>query len=94
MIHAEERRVPLARSGNAAVDGVVRVRRLGVLHHGKGFTLEQREPVAVIMTLSGRQERSALPTGRAAGSALVFLAIPAAACLVTKILTWHTRRIT
>lgn len=94
MIRTEERRVPLARSGDAAVDGVIRVRRLGVLHDGKGFTFEQREPVAVIVTRSGRQERVALDAGRPIGGMLAFLAIPMAARLASKMLTQRRRRIT
>ena len=91
MIRTEERRVPLARSGDATVDGVVRVRRLGVMREGKGFTFERREPVGVVVRRAGHEERIWLHERPSDKIVLAFIAIPIAARLAAKLLT-HSRR--
>ncbi len=91
MIRTEERRVPLARAGAATVDGIVRVRRLGAMRDGKGFTFERREPVGVVVRRAGHEERVWLRERQPGKIALAFIAIPIAARLAAKLFT-HSRR--
>jgi hypothetical protein len=59
-----------------SVEGIVRVRGVDARVNGRGFVLEQRQPVGVVVHTSSGMQRLALPRHDAAGGAAIALAGP------------------
>lgn len=80
-----ERSVRLATTGGLTVDGVIRVRRIGLESHGFAFRLEQRHPVAVVAERNGRAERIPLRANGGSAMRLAWIATPLAAVVARRI---------
>jgi hypothetical protein len=81
----ETRRQRIATSGGRPVDGLVRVRALDVRVLGRGFVVENREPVAVLVSEDGSEARFGFPRSTP-GQLIMMAAAPIAAFAVARLL--------
>lgn len=87
MIRAEEYRQTVFRASGVTVDGVVRVRRFRASRGGARVLIEQRVPVAVLVSRDGREERVPFTRGPEPRVLMALLAIPIAARLAARLLS-------
>ena len=90
MIHSEEHRYTVYRGSGFAVDGVVRVRQLRAGRGDVHVLVEQREPVAVLVSRDGGENRVAFPRTTEPRMLVALIAIPIAARLAVRLLS-HRR---
>ncbi len=87
MFRSEERSVPVLTSDALAIDGVVRVRRLGFGRRGWRVVLESHDPVAVVVRRDDGMERHRIKNTPLPSPLLMLIAMPVAARIATKLLT-------
>ena len=86
MFRSEERSSAVFTSRTLAIDGVVRVRRLGFGRRGWRVVLESRDPVAVIVRRDSGTERLRIKNPALPSPLLMLIAMPVAARVATKFL--------
>lgn len=92
MALTEERIERIPTGGAYTVDGVVRVRRIGMDTGPAKFSIEQREPVAVVIDRGAGARRIELPRSSPTIVQMAWVGIPLAAAIATRVARHRRKR--